>query len=210
MRIERRDRTMERNRQLGADIAEAAFTKGVDGRVCGEQCILKCSQCGSSTCQCDCAPECPEAPRALSADPDRYPVEPGITPLVFEMKRLGLVRPCWSCEGHLRPDGSLWKVPAVWFYAKSLVHVRLLASGLERMRHAGKLSVSWRIAVTFSDPDNPETTFSLEPVRAFDNEPSLPALRNDVAEIARSLHGMMTGEARTLQRDAGKALAGNG
>ncbi len=51
MRIERRDRTMERNRQLGADIAEAAFTKGVDGRVCGEQCILKCSQCGSSTCQ---------------------------------------------------------------------------------------------------------------------------------------------------------------
>jgi hypothetical protein len=146
----------------------------------------------------------------MSADPDRYPIEAGIIPLVFEMKRLGLVRPCWSCEGHLHLDGSLWKAPAVRFYAKSMVHVRLLASGLDRMRHAGKLGVPWRVAVTFSDPDNPETTFSLEPVLAFETRPSLPALRDDVAEIARSLHGMMTNEARNLQRDAGKALAGDG
>lgn len=206
MRIERRDSPADRARKLASDIAQAAKASGVEGRVCGPGCTFKCSQCGATACQCDCSPDCAEAPRALSAEPDHYPIEPAIVPLVFEMKRLGLFRPCWSCEGHLRPDGSLWKLPSVWFYCSSQVHVRLLSQGLSHLKAARELSAPWHVAVTFSDPDNPETTFALEPSRSGDGELSLPALRKDAGVIARGLNKMMNDEARTLQREAGKSL----
>lgn len=206
MRIERRDSPADRARKLASDIAQAAMASGVDGRVCGESCTLKCSQCGATACQCDCSADCADAPRALSPEPDQFPIEPGIMPRVFEMKRLGLFTPCWSCEGHLRPDRSLWKLPSVWFYCDSLVHVRLLSQGLSHLRAARALSVPWQVAVTFSDSDNPETTFALEPSRSGDGELSLPALQKDAGVIARALNKMMNDEARTLQREAGKVL----
>ena len=105
-----------------------------------------------------------EAPRALTSDPANYPIETGIVPLVFEMKRLGIFEPCWLCEGHLNPSGDLWKLPRVWFYSESMIHIRLLVDGLKDMEVAGELANSWQIVVTFSDPDNPETTFSFDPV----------------------------------------------
>ena len=36
----------------------------------------------------------------LSSDPERYPIEPGIVPLVFALRGLRVFEPCWSCEGH--------------------------------------------------------------------------------------------------------------
>ena len=83
MRIERRDRSFDRNRWLGSEIAEAAACTGVEGRVCGDRCTRQCSQCGSLACQCECSPDCPDAPRALSVDPDQHPIEPAITPRVI-------------------------------------------------------------------------------------------------------------------------------
>ena len=209
MRIERREGSLERDRQLGSTIAEAAACTGVDGRVCGDRCIRICSQCGSLGCQCDCSPDCPEVPLALSIDPEHLPIEPLITPLVFEMKRLGVFRPCWSCEGHLHPNGTFWKVPRVWFYCDSRVHVRILADALANLKGARKLSTRWQVLVTYSDPDHPETTFSLEPLPPADSRLSLPSMQKDVVEIARSLHAMMTGEARNLQRETEQVLAGN-
>ncbi|MEE8332841.1 MAG: hypothetical protein V3R85_03250 [Alphaproteobacteria bacterium] len=206
MRIERRDSLDDHAQKLASDIAEAAFANGIEGRVCSESCTVKCPQCGSTACQCECSPDCPDASSMLSAEPDQYPVEPGITPLVFEMKRLGLFTPCWSCEGHLRPDRSLWKMPSVWFYCDSMVHVRLLSQGLSNLRTARALSAPWHVAVTFSDADNPETTFALEPSRAGDEKLSLPALQKDAGVIARALNKMMNEEGRTLQREAGKVL----
>jgi hypothetical protein len=209
MRIERRKRSLDRVRQLGSEIAEATSATGIEGRVCRESCTIKCPQCGSMTCQCMCSAHCPGAPQALSVDPEQHPIEAAIMPLVFEMKRLGMFQPCWSCEGHLRPDGSLWKLPRVWFYCNSMVHLRLLSDGLNRIENAAGLSTPWRIVVTFSDPDNPETTFSLEPALSHGGEISLSALQRDAAEIARSLQAIMPKEARTLQRDARKVLASN-
>lgn len=206
MRIERRDSPADRARKLASDIDAAASAQGMEGRVCGETCNVKCPQCGSTACQCECSPDCPAAPRMLSAEPDQYPIEPGITPLVYEMKRLGLFRPCWSCEGHLRPDRSLWKLPSVWFYCESTVHVRLLSQGLSNLKTARELSAPWHVAVTFSDADNPETTFALEPSRAGTDKLSLPALQKDAGVIARALNRMMNDEGRTLQREAGKIL----
>jgi len=206
MRIERRGSPADRARQLASEIAEAATAHGIEGRVCGDSCTVKCPQCGSNACQCECASDCAQAPQALSSDPDRFPIEPGIVPLVFEMKRTGLFSPCWSCEGHLRPDGSLWKLPAVWFYCGSMVHVRLLSQGLSNLRTAKALSTPWHVVVTFSDPDNPETTFSLEPAEAGSDGRSLPALQRDAGVIARALQKMLNDEGRILQREIGKTL----
>ena len=58
-----------------------------------------------------CEATCPEAPKALTSDPVNYPIETGIVSLVFEMKRLGIFEPCWSCEGHLGPAGDLLGEP---------------------------------------------------------------------------------------------------
>lgn len=203
MRIERRVQSPERDHQLVAEIAEAAHSRGIDGRICSENCAVKCSRCGSLSCQCECSPDCPDAAATLSVDPEHYPIEPEILPLVFQMKRLGLFQPCWSCEGHLAPNGALWKLPSVWFYCSSATHLRLLAMGLDRLAHAKKLHTAWQITVTYSDPDNPETTFSLQPACSADNPPSLSHLREDVAEIARSLQYMMNDEGRKLQREIG-------
>lgn len=210
MRIKRRNRSPEESRLLSQDIAAAASAAGVAGRVCGAACTMKCPQCGSTGCQCTCSPRCPGAARALSVDPDTYPIESLILPLVFEMKRHGVFTPCWSCEGHTRPDGSLWKLPRVWFYCDSTVPVRLLADGLGALKRAGKLRAPWQVVVTFSDPDNPDTTFSLEPVTSPGSSIALRSLQDDLAEIARSLKAMIGTEASSLQREARDALSGKG
>jgi hypothetical protein len=202
MRLKRRDRSPDRARQLGSELAAVAAAKRLHGRICGESCTMKCPQCGSTACHCECSPQCPEAPRALSVEPDKYPIEPAVLPLVYEMRRLGTFTPCWSCEGHLHPDGSPWKSPSVWFYCDSTVHVRLLSDGLKHWRFQKKLHARWQVAVAFSDPDNLETTFSLEPVADQASAVPLPKLQEDIATIAHSLDEMMTAGARALQREA--------
>lgn len=199
MRIQRENPSAEAVWRFGKDVGRAAQARGVEGRICGAHCVLVCPQCGSKACQCRCAPECPDAPAALSSDPETHPVEAAILPLVFEMRRLGLFCPCWSCEGHLDPAGQLWKLPAVWFYCDSLVHVRLLAAGLTRLSAAGGLKAKWQVVVTFSDPDNVETAFSLEPREPLPSGVGLGELRADIGMIARSLQAMMNGEARGLK-----------
>lgn len=206
MRIDRRASSIDRTRQFQADLAEAVSADGIDGRVCGENCTIICPHCGSTACQCACSADCEEAHRALSVDPD-LPIEPAIVPLVFEMKRLGLFTPCWSCEGHLGTDGTLWKFPRVWFYSDSTTHVRLLADGLKDLEIDKKLSARWQIVVTFSDADNSATTYSLEPVVSTDESLQLSALQHDVEVIARSLEGLIVGQAAVLQKATGNDLA---
>lgn len=142
----------------------------------------------------------------LSVDPD-LPIEPNIASLVFEMKRLGLFTPCWSCEGHLGTGGALWKLPRVWFYCESLTHVRLLADGLKDLDVGKKLSTRWQIVVTFSDADNPETTFSLEPAASSGDTVDLSALQQDAQAIARALQGMIADQSVSLQQAVEKKRA---
>ncbi len=199
MRIERPKPSSERLRQFSDQVAKAVDARGIDGRVCGVHCAIVCPQCGSTACQCRCAPECPDAPATLSSDPQSHPIEPAADPLVYEMRRLGMFRPCWSCEGHLDPKGSLWKLPAVWFYCESLVHVRLLGAGLSRLSTNRTLKAKWQVVVTFSDPDNIETAFALEPKQPIGEGIGLTELRADLSAIARALPGLMTREARDLK-----------
>jgi hypothetical protein len=204
MRIKPGKRSQVCDPLLASEIAKAAASEGMQGRVCGEACTIRCPQCGSTGCQCRCSAQCPEAPRELSSDPVYHPIEPGIVPLVFEMKRLGLFDPCWSCEGHTRADGQVLKVPRVWFNCASMVHVRLLAGAVARLHASGKLAHAWQVVVTFSDPDNPYTTFSLEPATSPDIALSLSRLQEDAAAIARWLQTMLREEARKLQHEAAR------
>jgi len=199
MRIRRRALSESQAELLNSDIGTAITAKGVEGRICGEACTMKCPSCGSMQCQCKCSPYCPEAPRKLSSDPERHPIEPLIAPLVFEMKRTGFFEPCWSCEGHNAPDGSLQKPPRVWFNCSSMVHVRLLANSIASMSANKVLRHPWHLVVTFSDADNPETTFSLEPKLAEGQLPPLAELQSDVSVLVRSLQFSMRDEARSLQ-----------
>jgi len=120
--------------------------------------------------------------------------------LVYAMTRIGLFAPCWSCEGHTRADGSLWKAPTVWFYCDAVAHLRLLADGLARLAHVRRLHVLWRVVVTFSDSDNPRTTFALEPADFLGGRATLQQLQGDAAEIGRALQLMMVEGGEALRQ----------
>ncbi|GAB4519121.1 MAG: hypothetical protein Tsb0010_03400 [Parvularculaceae bacterium] len=200
MRIPGRKVSPAARSALDGEILKAVRRERRAGRICGAHCQLKCDHCGSTACQCPCAPECPNAPRALSADPDNHPIERGVLPLVFALRACGFFEPCWSCEGHLGPAGNLWKAPRVWFYAAKPVHVRLLNGALAALAAGKRLHAPWRVAVTHSDVDNPEPTYSLEPALDQAGEPKLGALQADAATIASSLPDALADEARRLRR----------
>jgi hypothetical protein len=121
----------------------------------------------------------------LSTDPTS-PIETRIVPLVFELKRAGVFHPCWSCEGHDDPAGRLQKIPRVWFYANSVVHLRALGKVVDRLVTEKSLSARWQIVLTYSDLANPDTTFSLEPANE-NGDLDLGHLHNDIVVIAQSL-----------------------
>jgi len=179
----------------------AACEPGVNGRVCGPHCAISCDACGSAKCQCMCNHDCSNMQRMLSSSPDEFPIEQGIAPLVFELRRTGLYDPCWSCEGHIGQDGALWKKPQVWFYCKSGVHLRLLADLLKKMEFRKELSEPWAVVVTHSDADNPDTTYALRPLPEVTPEArcsSLERLRSDVLAIACAVDGQIATMAKEL------------
>jgi len=161
--------------------------------VCGPTCLRRSAQ-GSTQ---DCSRHCPGIPRALSSDPDNFPLETRIAPLVFELKRLKVIEPCWSCEGHNGTDGQLWKIPQVWFYCQSVVYLRVLADSLKRLYLEKKLATPWHVVITFSDQDNVDTTFSLEP-SLDQNRPNLTTIQRDIDTIAEHLHDMVIAVADRL------------
>jgi len=149
-----------------------------------------------------CNRSCPDIPEMISTDPQKHPVEPRVAPLVFELKRLELFQPCWSCEGHYDHSGALWKVPRVWFTCDSVAHLRVLANAVKGLHLRGALSVPWQVVLTFSDDQDANTTFSLEP-NLVDSVPSLEKLQGDLKTIAEHLHRSVFTEAQKLSRTAG-------
>ena len=143
----------------------------------------------------------------LSSDPENHPLESRIAPLVYALKRLEVFDPCWSCEGHNGTDGALWTSPRVWFYCRSVVHRRVLADALKELHLDRRLSAPWRVVLTFSDRDNADTTFSLEPGPATPHPP-LAALQRDLDTIAQHLRDVVFDEARKLSLSAGSGAGG--
>jgi hypothetical protein len=201
MRIERQTTTRDGLAELRERLDELILPRSADAPVCGPSCPRPAPR--------DCQRNCPEIAAALSSEPERYPLETGIAPLTFEMARLGVFQTCWSCEGHNGPDGELRKVPRVWFYAESVLHLRVLAEALKEIGFAEKLRVPWQVVATFSDPDNPGSAFSLEPNLTLIST-SLTDLQRDIDVIAEKLGPAVTRCARALRASLDAPLGAPG
>lgn len=177
MRIARKDISRSRAAEIQKHLGMLATMAGEAWPVCGPRCPSAIAR--------DCHRGCPDICLALSDAPKEYPLEAIIAPLVYELQRLDGIRPCWSCEGHER-FGDLWKVPQVWFYADRQIHLRVLADAVTALNLQGALRVDWEVAVTYSDPDNPETTYTLRPKQ---NQAVLvlSELQADVASLAEAV-----------------------
>lgn len=171
--------------------------RGRSGRPC-QSCTVRCDRCGSLSCRCNCAPSCEMAPRMLSSEPERFPIEPGIVPLVYAMAELGAVETIWSCEGHLSPDRKrLWKTPQIWFCCRTPGVAGLLTFALAGIRKHLTCG-DWQVRLAPLGPKG-STVYVMEPFVGGDAPDLLPALQADVEKIA----GMFPD---TLKKLAGEAL----
>ena len=156
-----------------------------DARPC-PGCTLTCPTCGSKSCVCNCSFTCDDAPRMLSSDPDDFAIEAGIVALVYAVNSLRLTPPCWSCEGHYNKSGDLYKLPRVWFYARSMAYPDLISDVLSDLAIAHRLSLAWQVCVV-SWSDSLDVTFAIEPRFDPARQPELGMLRHDATVIADSL-----------------------
>lgn len=196
MKIERRIKDRRENSENLSQLEEVANPPAQNARVCDPSCEEVCPTCGATACACACSSECRHIPGVLTDDPN-FPIEAHIAPLAFELKRLGIFRPCWSCEGHNDTQDTLWKIPRVWFYCDSVVHLRLLSDVLKDLEIEEKLHVPWQVAVTFSDAENPDTTFSLKPARTGPGT-KLEDLQADTRVITENVYDRVTAKAGQL------------
>lgn len=181
--------------RLAMDRALAALRDGC------RSAVAPCTPtCPRATGRC-CSPHCPDAATALSSDPANAPIETPIAPLVYQLRKLGVFQPFWSCGGHDSADGRLWKTPRVWFYTDDVIHVRVLADCLLALQGAAPLSCRWLVAATFCEPENTGAAFALEP--APDSGATLAQLRADARRIADALPGAIEAQLHLLARRAG-------
>ena len=156
-----------------------------DARPC-PGCNLTCPTCGSKSCACNCSYNCDDAPRMMSSAPDDFAIEAGIVALVYAFNCLRLTQPCWSCEGHFNKSGELYKLPRVWFYARSMTYPDLISEVLSDLDIARRLSLPWQVCVVCWN-DNLDITFSVEPKINPTTKPELKKMRHDARIIADSL-----------------------
>jgi len=151
-----------------------------------KDCRLKCVECSSTTCTCRCSPECENLPKALSSDPERYPLEHGVVALSYELNLLEGLQPCWSCEGHLDNKGNLYKIPQVWFYASTSTYARLIIHHLWQLTYQHKLNYMWQISVV-DFGNSLSTTYAIRPEFECGTEARLGSLQQDLKTIAKDL-----------------------
>ena len=134
-----------------------------------------------------CSQTCVNAPRALSIEPDRYPVESNVVGMVYELMATRLIQTCWSCEGHMDENNKLWKIPQVCFYSAAPIYVKLLQMHLGRLQQKRKLKYEWHIVLTdFSQTE--ELTYSIQPNLNQITNVSLGALQADLRTLSVDLH----------------------
>lgn len=194
MRVSKRPDDAARTDAIRRDLTAFLRDGGVEPPVCGENCPRHLSRAPKF----DCTRSCSDAHHGLSSDPERFPVEAKIVPLVFELKRLGVFYPCWSCEGHLDASGVFQRAPAVWFYCDDLLCVRLLSDGIADLHANDKLSGPWHLRVTYTEGDSPDTAFALEPLIEERSGVNLEALQADAALLAREMQTIMRSQAQDL------------
>lgn len=150
-------------------------------------CELPCPSTGSLTCACHCGPSCPHATLQMSSEPEEFPIELGIVPLVFALYSLRRVEPCWSCEGHLKEDGTFWRLPQAWFYCRSQVLPRIIADAVSQLRAEGATQATWVVNVTYAAEESLDPVFTIRPDLSLSEPYDLRTLRRDVEGLADGL-----------------------
>lgn len=133
-----------------------------------------------------CQSQCPDAPRALSSDPENHPIEPLVLKIVFELNKLNQYQPCWSCEGSLDDDGEIYRLPQVNFYTANPIYALLIQEHLELLHYGQHLHVAWHIGLT-SIGQKAGPTYILEPSPKGDSELILEELQEDLQIIGKEL-----------------------
>lgn len=144
-----------------------------------------------------CNARCPDAPTALSIDPQQYPLEPNVVSLVYELVSSRLLQTCWSCEGHFDNDGKLWKLPQVSFYSASPVYPQLLLRHVNDLYQARRLAYPWQVVLS----DYAQTwglTYTVEPNLVHVPEPRLGLLHQDLRIISEDLLLKLKEQARKM------------
>lgn len=118
----------------------------------------------------------------MSIEPDRFPIEEMIAPLVFALNDLAVCEPYWSCHGH----ESQQTVPRVWFYADSVEYAKLVNRCVKTLYSRKLLKHSWHVELAYSD-DELGDGYSLEPDATSADADNLQALRADARVIADKL-----------------------
>jgi len=162
-------------------------------------CDLACSCSASTTCKCDCSPDCAHAPAMMTSDPE-FPVESLIAPLVYAFLELRQCPPCWSCEGHLSPDGSLQRPPAIWFYSRSQIFPGMIGDFAASMWAKKILNVPWRISIACTEPEFKVPAYAFQPDLSYVEKPSLPAMQKDIGVLAAGLRDDFQAKAEGLIR----------
>jgi len=155
------------------------------GRLC-ENCDLPCACSASPSCTCSCAPDCAHAPKLMTSDPN-FPIESLIAPLVFAFLELRLCPPCWSCEGHMAPNGELKRPPTVWFYTRSQVFLGIIDDYAVSLWAKKMLNVPWRVSIAYTDPGQNAPAYALQPELANIVTSDLNAMQADIGVIAGGL-----------------------
>ena len=132
----------------------------------------------------------------MSSEPEQYPIEEKIVPLVYAFYASRVCIPCWSCEGHMTRDGvGMVRAPQVWFYSRSSLYVRFVAEHIEKLCVSRKLSNSWTVRV-LAWGAGVDCRFALLPELDPSAEIDLPALQRQVGVIAETLAQSLKERAR--------------
>lgn len=168
-------------------------------RPCAD-CSIPCPCSKSPVCACACTPSCAEAPARLSSDPVENPIEGRILGLVMALAKTDVLIPCWSCEGHARADGTMHRLPQVWFYCNSLLAIAVLDEAVQSLRDARQISCRWRLRAVSGLP-RLENAFSLEPEIDIDRGATLYELQTDAARLSESLPASLRVALNTHKRE---------
>lgn len=137
-----------------------------------------------------CSYRCPIAPKQMSSDPDRYPIEGAIVPLVYAFYTLKSLMPCWSCGGHINNLGQVIKAPKVWFYSSADFYPKLIAQYVNQLHGEHTIMNNWSVRILPYSQSMFTLTYSLEPLNQNLENMNLDSLHQDIITIAQTLrHG---------------------
>jgi hypothetical protein len=160
-------------------------------------CSLICKSCKSVKCLCLCSPTCRYAAKALSSDPDNYPIESEILPLVYALSETPVFETCWSCEGHETQNKKLIRAPQVWFYAEHSDVPILLCKAVDNMYINKKIINNWDISF-ISNQGSGFYCYAIKPGFCY-KKPVLLELQNDARSIATYLKAYLNIEVQRVQ-----------